>query len=95
MFFFFKENSYYAQNRGNGSFWGPESILFNFSLNLLIRFFWNTFLKILLILFFWNYAEQQAFKSGLKLLFWKFKENSYYAENRVNTSSVRTVGDPL
>lgn len=37
----FKKNSYYIRKIENGSFWGPKSMLLNFSQNLYITSLWN------------------------------------------------------
>ena len=54
-------------NRENGAILRPKLILFTFSLNLFIRFFWN-------------YNWWQALKSWQKL-FWTLKVKSYYPDN--------------
>ena len=55
----------------NGSFLGSESTLLNFSLNMVIRFFWY-------------FIRWQLLKADSDLLFWVFEENSYYAHNLRN-----------
>ena len=44
---------------------------------------------------FVNYTWWQALKSGYIWLFWILKENSYYAQNGVNWSSIRIWGPLL
>ena len=56
---------------GKCSILDPRSLFLNSSSNLFIRFFWNC-------------TWWEALKSSFKLLFWIFKENSYYGQDRVN-----------
>ena len=67
MFWVFKENFSCAKNEGNGSILVRESMLFNSSLNLFIKF--------------WNYTCLKALKVGKSdgFGFLMVKDNSYYA----------------
>lgn len=77
MFWIVKENSYYAYNGVNGTFFGPKSIMLKYS-------------SIMVIKFFGNCTRWIAFKIGQKQLLWILKENSYLAQNEVNWSIIET-----
>ena len=80
MWLFFSFNeSFYFINGENGSFLEPKLLI-------------NFFLKSCSLGFF---EIIPALKSGQKWLFWIWKGNSYYAQNGLNKSIVRTHGSFL
>lgn len=68
LFWIFEENCCYVQDRENGAILGPRPILFNCSLNLLIRFFWNQN--------WWQGLAKNCFGFGRKIHIMKANESS-------------------